>query len=118
MPTGDAYFAGAVDWAAGHGIVTGTGDGFAPDANVTREQLAVFLCRYLKAVGVETGAASGGIGGYADGAAVSDWARESMEWAVGAGIITGRDSGALDPAGTATRAEVAVMLQRLVEYMA
>ena len=115
---GDAYFAGAVDWAAGQGIVTGTGDGFAPDANVTREQLAVFLCRYLKAVGVETGTASGGIGGYADGAAVSNWARESMEWAVGAGIITGRDSGALDPAGTATRAEVAVMLQRLVEYMA
>ena len=62
--------------------------------------------------------ASGGIGGYADGAAVSDWARESMEWAVGAGIITGRDSGARTLPERATRAEVAVMLQRLVEHMA
>ena len=111
-----AYYTDAVAWASESGIVTGTGAGFDPDAPISREQLATILYRYMAKQGVQ--AEQGNLNAFADGGAVSPWAQEAMGYAVGAGLMTGKDGGVLDPQGTATRAEVAVVLQRLVETMA
>ena len=111
-----AYYTEAVAWASESGIVTGTGAGFDPDAPISREQLATILYRYMAKQGVQ--AEQGSLNAFADGGAVSPWAQEAMGYAVGAGLMTGKEGGVLDPQGTATRAEVAVVLQRLVEAMA
>ena len=109
----DTWYTDAVNWAANMGIVTGAGDGtFAPNANVTREQMAAMLYRYARNfLGIEA-PATGDLSGFPDCAKVSSWAQDAMSWAVGHGIINGTDSGALSPGGTATRAEVAAMLHR------
>ena len=104
------WYTEAVRWAASEGIVTGTGKGFSPDAALTRESLAAILFRYAG------GQADGdSLDSYADGAGVSAWAREAMNWAVAQGLITGKSGGRLDPGGTASRAEVSAILMRYVQ---
>lgn len=104
------WYTEAVRWAASEGIVVGTGKGFSPDAALTRESLAAILFRYAG------GQADGGsLDSYADGAGVSAWARDAMNWAVAQGLITGKSGGRLDPGGTASRAEVSAILMRYVQ---
>ena len=103
------WFAGPVNWCASNGIVAGMGDGsFGPNNNVTREQLATMLRSYASYKGKDV-SAQGDLSGFADASSVSSWAGESIAWAVGAGLISGRDGGMLAPQGTATRAEAATM---------
>ena len=104
------WYTEAVRWAASEGIVAGTGKGFSPDAALTRESLAAILFRYA---GGQVSADD--LSGYADGAGVSAWAREAMNWAVAQGLITGKSGGRLDPGGTASRAEVSAILMRYVQ---
>ena len=107
------YYADAVAWAQEMGIASGLGDGnFGGGSIVTREQLSVFLYRYSQYAGQEL--ASGVLDLYNDVDSVQSWAREGMAHAVGAGLITGTDEGNLEPAGPATRAQLAVILQRLM----
>jgi hypothetical protein len=115
---GDTWYTNAVNWAAQTGVVTGSGDGgFAPEVNVTREQMAAMLYRYAGSyLGLDTPAA-GDLSGYPDAAQVSSWARDAMSWAVGAGILTGTGAGDLAPSGAASRAEVAAMLQRFCNWI-
>lgn len=103
------YYADAVAWAAQNNIVTGTGSGFQPESNISREQLAVILYRYAAPE-----RADGSLNRFSDSAAVSSWASEAMRWAVGDGLIKGDGNGVLNPAGSATRAEVAAILERFV----
>ena len=113
-----AWFAQGVAWAAAEQIVTGYDDGnFYPDGDITREELAVMLWRYAKAEGMDTDTA-GDLSAFSDASAVSAWAAEALAWCVEAGILTGRDTGELDPGGTATRAEAAAILMRLCETFA
>lgn len=108
-----SYCAEAVAWAAENGIVSGYGDGtFRPNAPVTRQQLAAILFRYMDFRGEDTSPRAE-IDGRPDGALVSGYAREAMAWAVSAGLIAGRADGTLDPCGSATRAQTAVILRRL-----
>jgi hypothetical protein len=110
------YYAQAVAWASANGIVEGVGDGlFAPNAEITREQLAAMLYRYASAQGLNV-SARGDISSFPDEGNVSPWAADAVSWAAGTGVITGRTtpSGAeLAPKGTATRAEVAAMMMRI-----
>ena len=106
----DQWYTEAVRWAVSKGIVAGTGKGFSPDAALTREPLADILYRYA---GGQVSADD--LSGYADGAVVSAWAREAMNWAVAQGLITGKSGGRLDPGGTASRAEVSAILMRYVQ---
>lgn len=115
VPAG-AWYALAVAWASENSIVTGTGSGFNPDGNVTREQIAAILYRYMRYLGPDV-SASGDLSKFSDGGETSGWAEDAMKWAVGAGILTGKSGTILDPTGTASRAEVATMLQRLVNLM-
>jgi len=109
----DAWYAEAVRWAVSEGIASGVSESeFAPNAAITREQLAVMLYRVEQAN-------DGGFTGlwmfdldYADADAVSEWAYEAVCWCTMKGIISGRDDGSLDPQGTALRSECAQMLMQ------
>ena len=110
---GGAWYAEAVRWAASEGIVTGVSDtSFAPNAEITREQLAAILHRYA---GEPATAAT--LAGYADGASVSAYAVDAMSWCVEHDIITGTTATTLEPQGTATRAQAAAMLMRFAENL-
>lgn len=108
----DAWYADAVTWANGNGIVMGTDRGFEPDKNITREQIVTMLYRYVKYLGLDVGGEAD-LSGFPDDGETSAWAGEAMQWAVSVGLFRGDDNGALNPQGEATRAEVATLLQRL-----
>ncbi|MCQ5130613.1 S-layer homology domain-containing protein [Butyricicoccus faecihominis] len=111
--TANAYYAEAAVWAVENGIVKGYGDNlFGPNDPVTREQLAAILYRYAQVKGQDT-AMAGDLSGFAD--QPSGWASEPVRWAVGAGLLSGKGGGVLDPTGNATRAETAAMLMRYLE---
>ena len=112
-----AYYANAVAWANANGIVSGYGSGkFGPNDKVTREQLAAILYRYAQykkydvSVGEDTNILS-----YDDAQSISSYAIPAIQWACGAGVVTGKSGSKLDPKGSATRAEVAAMLMRFCE---
>lgn len=108
----DAYCADAAAWAAKEGIIQGYEDGtFRPGAPITRQQLAAMLFRYAVWMG-EEGTGRADLSGYQDSHLVEPYAQEAMEWAVDTGLLQGRADGRLDPGGYATRAQLAVILQR------
>lgn len=112
---GDAYYAEAVRWAASEGIVGGYGGGlFGSDDAVTREQLAVILYRYAVYKGYDVSIGEDtNILSYADAFTVSEYAVAALQWACGAGIISGTGDGStLTPQGEATRAQAAMVLMR------
>ena len=80
----------------------------------TREQLAAIFQRYAGFKGMET-SGRGDLSQFGDTGALSNWAQEGVSWAVGAGLISGKGDGVLDPQGATTRAEAAVILQRFLE---
>lgn len=104
---GEDWYEGARQWA----IANGVSDGSNMDGNVTREQLVTMLYRYAgspKTVG--------SLGSYADNTSVSDFAQQAITWAVANGIISGMTADTLAPQGQATRAQVAAILQRFIEW--
>lgn len=112
VKSGDYYY-DAVRWAAQNGIVTGTSSTtFSPNTNITRQDLATILYRYVKEYKGQT-ASLGTLTGFADASQVSDYASSAMKWAVGKGIVNGV-AGSLLPKGNATRAQAATMFQRLL----
>lgn len=111
-----SWYKDAVDWAQATGVVTGTGNGFEPDRDITREQLVTMLYRYAQLIGVDS-ENSAYIGYFSDSWNVSDYAQKAMQWAVAEGFISGVGDNRLDPKGKATRAQVAVILTRLIDYL-
>jgi len=108
------WYSDAVAWGSAAGIIRGYDDGrFCPDEQVTREQLAAILFRYMSSIGADT-SRRGDISGFRDYGEVSAWAAEALRWAVEAGIMNGRGADELAPGGTATRAEVAAVMERVV----
>ena len=103
----NAWYADAVNWAAEKGYVSGVGDGkFAPDASVTREQMALILYRYAGSPDASGMAQKE----FADSSSVSAYAVDAIRWAVHEGLISGMENNTLAPQGTATRAQVAQIL--------
>ncbi len=106
------WYAQAVNWAASVGVVNGFDDGtFQPNAAITREQMAAILRNYAAYKGLDV-TATGDLSTYSDAASVSDWAKESVTWAVGEHLISGVTDDTLAPQACATRAQVAAILQR------
>lgn len=111
----NAWFHNAMQWAKGQGVIAGYPDGrMDPNAPVTREQLAVILHSYAQKKGMNV-SKTADLSGYADSAAVSVWAKDAMSWAVGSGLISGRSASTLAPAGSATRAECAVIFTQMFQ---
>lgn len=112
------WYARAVAWASENGIVNGVGRGrFAPDENVTREQMAAILLRYAQKKNLPVDQRAD-ISTFPDHSGVSSWAKEAIGWTVAAQIIGGTSQGGsvfLDPQGNATRAQVAKILRCFIQ---
>lgn len=113
----DAWYAEAVGWAASNKVVTGYADGtFRPNAAVTREQAAAILYRYAQSKGIDVSVGENtNILSYVDVQQASEYAIPALQWAVGAGVLNGKNGGRLAPTGTAARAEIAAIMQRWCE---
>ena len=111
-----AYYAEAIRWATSEGIAGGYGGGvFGPDDPITREQLATILYRYAQHEGLAAVTLEENLAGYADADRISPFAVQAMNWAVGQGLINGTSATTLSPSGSATRAQVAVILMRFCQ---
>lgn len=115
------WYRNAVNWAFEKKIVQGTSDTtFAPDANVTREQIATMLYRYAGVKKMDVSQRKN-LTAFPDGKKVSDWAKTALEWAYAEGLITGNSINGkvyLDPQGVATRAQIATILMRFIKASA
>lgn len=108
----DDWYGDAVRWAERAGVVSGTSaTTFAPNAAITREQLAAILMNYANYKHENTSARAD-LSKYSDAGKISSWANDVMAWAVSKGYISGMTATTLAPQGSATRAQVAAILQR------
>ena len=109
------WYTDAVSWAASKNIVSGIGNNlFAPDSNITREQMAVMLFNYARIMKLDLPAIRAA-GVFADSNQISSWAKEAVDVMYRAGIINGKGENAFDPGGNATRAEVATMFMNFIK---
>ena len=116
--TAGQWYSDGVAWASANGIVTGYSNGsFGPNDTITREQMAAILYRYARYKGYDLSARAD-LGSYSDAVQVSSYAADAMGWAVGSGLITGTSGTTLSPAGSATRAQAAVILARFCQTLA
>ena len=102
-----ASMAAAREWA----MVNDISDGTNPGNAVTRQQLVALLYRYAQLMGYDNGAREA-LSSFPDAGTVSGYAQEPMQWSVANGIVAGTSAGTLNPTGTATRAQFAVILYR------
>lgn len=109
-----AWYYDAVTWAEKNGIMNGYGNGsFGPDDPITREQLAAIFHRYAQYKGYNVTTA-GNLDHFTDKAEISPWAQETLNWAVGIGLMSGTAENQLSPQKTAARAQIAAMLHRFI----
>ena len=111
------WYKDAVTWAVQNGITNGVSETkFDPDALVTREQAAVFLFRYARAMGdvdrFTVGAYPGKVG------SLSSWAEAEVRWALGCGLLEGQEQAMLLPDDPAPRSLLAVTLMNYGESIA
>ena len=113
-----SFYERYVAWGAESGIVHGVGNSaFAPNQDVTREQIATFLYRMAKYQKMTDGSYDeSGLSSFKDSAKVSLFAREAMSWAVNVGILQGDDQGCLNPQNPARRCEMVTMFTRFADY--
>lgn len=116
VPDG-SWYTDAVIWAYNNGIVQGVSDDlFDPESDVLREQLVTFAHRYVEYLIGSTGWAEE-LSGYEDADQISDYAVDAFAWAVENGIIRGTSPVELTPAGVASRAQCAAILERIDRYL-
>ncbi len=111
----DSWYDDAINWAQANGIAQGiTADLFAPEALISREQIATMLYNYsnYKTYSSETKA---DLSSYSDYQQISDWALDALAWANGSGLINGRNADLLAPLDLANRAEAAMIMMRFIE---
>lgn len=115
VPAG-SWYEKPVSWAGGNEVVKGVGDNmFEPKENISRQQFAQVLYAFASRLDYDV-RATADLSQFSDGADVSTWAQEAMQWAVGAGIMHGDDFGQLNSHNSLSRAEAAVMMQGLIAY--
>jgi len=113
----DNWYSDAVIWASANGIVNGVADDrFAPEQNITREQLATILYRYQHRYHGLGNGANNHLEQFIDVKSISSYAYDAMNWAAAAGIMNG-SGGQLMPTASASRVQTAAMLTRYVEYI-
>ena len=112
-----SWYENAIIWTSEKGIVNGVGTGvFAPNSSITREQMAVMLYNYVKALDIKLPQNKSQVG-FNDQTKVSNWAVEAMQSMQKAGILQGDNKNNCNPKAEATRAEVATMLHRFMEMI-
>ena len=116
------WYSGAVQTAYANGLIGGFEDGtFRPQESITREQAMVIIAKAMKITQLQSKQAiapqawTPSISDFTDSAAIADWATASIEDALKAGLVTGRNGSKLAPKDTVTRAEITVLVQRLLQ---
>jgi len=111
------WYAPYINWGSANKIVNGNLDGtFAPNAPITREQMAVILNNFAAAEGFEYVPLNGEVT-FTDSAIISPWASQAVGKIVRAGVMNGRPEGNYDPQGFATRAEASKVIYSVVNLM-
>ncbi|MDG0811174.1 S-layer homology domain-containing protein [Cohnella rhizosphaerae] len=118
--TGDSWYYDAVALAHAYGIIDGYGDGsFGPSDTITREQAMTMTAKAMQITGLKDELTKDEaellLAGFEDAGDASDYARGSIASSLKAGIISGRNGTTLAPKDPITRAEVAVIVQRLLK---
>ncbi len=109
------WFAKQVTWSAENEIFNEYVDKkFKPNANITREELVYAIYRFAKYEEIPILGISS-IYAFTDGAQVSAWAIDALQWAIANGILAGKEGNRLDPKGTATRAEICAIVNRFLK---
>lgn len=117
VPEGQ-WYSDAIKWCAAVGIVNGvTPTSFAPNANITREQVVTMFSRYCKEIYHCNVSSAYPMNVFTDTGDISGYAVAPFCWAVENHIIDGMTPTTLVPQGTATRAQVATMMVRVVHYL-
>ena len=110
------WYTAAVEWAAESGIVNGiNADLFEPNSPITREQMLVMLYNYMKYKGYEIPESQSK--SFADESQISSWALKAVQAQQGIGIVAGKPGNLFAPQANATRAEVAAIFIRIIEYL-
>ncbi|MBR4890511.1 MAG: S-layer homology domain-containing protein [Clostridia bacterium] len=110
------YYENAVKWAAANGIVLGVSETeFAPETEVTREQMATILARYVDYKKVKVPSKDGVE--YTDNAEIAEYAQSAVVVANKLGILIGNDDGSFAPKSDATRAQAAALFARLLNVL-
>ena len=111
----DAYYTDAINWGVKVGITNGVSKTeFAPDENITREQIATMLFRYATyAKKADLDKKVDLAAKFKDAAKVSDYAKEALQWAAAVEVVRGDDVGTIRPQDNATRAEAAALMVRV-----
>ncbi|WP_164716673.1 S-layer homology domain-containing protein [Paenibacillus whitsoniae] len=112
------WYSSAVSTAYGYSLIAGFEDGtFRPNDRVTREQAMVMITKAMRITGLtsKTSDTITALNSYADAEQLSSWARDSVADSIQAGLVSGRSSGHLAPKDYITRAEVAAIMQRLLQ---
>ena len=111
---GNVFYTDPVVWASATGITTGlTANLFAPDKSLTRQELVTFLYRFAKYMDYDVTKTTD-LSAYTDAAKVQPYATEAFQWAVASGVINGTSATTLSPENTTTRAQVCIMVSRLL----
>ena len=111
-----AWYTDAIIWASTNKVVNGNKDGsFAPNANITRQEVAVMLANYARYKGYNT-KASKDLSTFKDRDRVASWALSSVQWAIENKIINGAENGTkINPVNNATRAEATTMIKNYID---
>ena len=110
------WYSGYVGWAASTGVVNGYSDGtFKPDANITRQEIATAMVRYIDYSGKNLPRRATAPSVFADSSKVAKWARDYVETLRRAGVVNGDNNSNFNPKANITRAEVAQMIKNLLE---
>lgn len=116
-----AWYADAVAWAVENGLVSGVGENrFAPEQNVTRQQMAAILARYLAYYTEKHGvtlAGGNGAKAFSDAEKIDAYAKEAVALCCGYGLISGYPNGSFGPTDLSTRAQVASVILRLEKLL-
>ncbi len=113
------YFAEPVAWANEHKIVKGySATHFAPDDSMTREQMAAIIYRYAEFRGLDLGTdGTDKALPYVDSGSISDYALEPVRWVTERGLMQGNEAKCFSPQARITRAETAMIFQRILDQV-
>ena len=111
------WYASSVEWAYQNGLASGNGVNFDPSGELSRQQLATFICAYARFKGedIEGTAALADLSAFKDAADISGWALDAVTWAVARGLISGTTDATLSPDLVASRAQVAQIVMNFTE---
>ena len=112
------WYAPAVSWAYENGILDGIGGNGSLGANgaITRGETALMLRNFARYMGKDV-TATADLSAFTDAGEIGGEALGAMRWAVGIGLVNGMGDGTLDPGGSATRAQIAALIERLCELV-